>query len=154
MPKISTATATLLMQRGKSDNLDVAAAKVIREASYNDMLASRLSDRLGEMQVRLEAANGDQERQYGDYLAHIAKVRELLDVNGEADVYEAIRSLKNVRVLASVALAQLDVDDVMAAVQTEADFLAGLHTKNAALYRENLALQQEIEELKRETASQ
>ena len=159
MPRLGIAAAELLILRGKSDNLDAALGAVLRESTRNDMLASRLSDRLGEMQVRLEAANGDQEKQYGEYLTHIAKVRELLEVSSEADMYEAIRALKNRVVLCGVALssAGLPVGRLMSFIGDRADGLAGLHTSNAALYRERVVVEQaladrneEIEVLQRE----
>lgn len=162
MPELTLAASELLRSRGRSDNLEAALGAILREATNNENLASRLSDRLGEMQIRLEAASADQERQYGEYLTHIGKVRELLDVSSEADLYEAIRAAKNRVALCSVALStarggRLPTGPLLRFIGDHADSLAGLHTKNAALFRERLIVEQaladrdeEIETLNRE----
>jgi len=108
-----------------------------------------LADRLFEMQQRFEAAELDAEKQYGEYLAHIAKVRELLECGSEEDLYEQLRRASLTRVLSEMALRQLArgarLAPLLERIDEHAESLAGLATANAALFRQNLQLQQQLE---------
>lgn len=151
MPKISTVAAELLKTRsGGEANLNKALGIVLCRAKRAEGFAERLSERLDDMQVRVEVAAEDLHRRDREYLAHIEKVRDLLDCKSEEDLYEKIRTLKMHRVLAGVALANAGTPfgRLLSFIGDRAEELAGLATANAALFRDNVRLMQELEALR------
>jgi len=115
----------------------------------------RLSDQLFNLQTLVEVAQEDLAQRDAHFAEHIGKVRELLGpIGSEDDFYEALRKAGQMRTLCHVALGQLAKGARMAAVvgrlDDYAESLAGMHTANAGLFRENLVLRQRVEHLTRD----
>lgn len=132
------------------NDIDLKAALTRAEA-----MNERLSDQLFNLQTNVEVAQEDLARRDQAYFEHIGKVRKLLGpIGSEDDLYEAIRRAGLMRTLSVFALRQLAgggrVAPILKRLDDYADSLAGMQTANAKLYRENIALQQELAALKNE----
>lgn len=132
--------------------------------------SAALSDRLHEMQTRVEVMGEELERRQDEFVAFLGRLSEAMGVDSlggesgtldflrrlraKAELVDTLRSVLNgdfspdlelrKRVACALGVASFSVGDIL----DRAQVLASVHVKNAEMFRDLVALRAELDELR------